>query len=272
MIQGLRVAAAEIRGVRASVARQMVAGVVLAAVAAAAGAGRQHGASPRRACGAPDVLKRFNVTCTRSGVTFESGDTSDRDLVFQRIRVAVPIATGTERMTDGLYDVRLDAGSAVRLRAGATARTPFTLDDKRAEICARAGACGLVFDLTLASTERGPLPLQARGECTPGWGDASDAVPGRLELLGLDRPASRGRRASRRTRGARSARRSACARRSSAPGSPAARAGARRVGPRSSLAMRGCTPGHHRQHDGGDERAVDKPEQQPEPPGERCAA
>ena len=128
MIQGLRVAAAEIRGVRASVARQMVAGVVLAAVAGLLGLAASTAIAAPRLWRA-HVLKRFNVTCTRSGVMFESGDTSDRDLVFQRIRVAVPIAAGTERMTDGLYDVRLDAGSAVRLRAGATARTPFTLDE-----------------------------------------------------------------------------------------------------------------------------------------------
>ena len=181
MIQGVRAAAAEIGGVRAGVARQMVAGVVLAAVAALLGL------AASTAIAAPSlwrahVLARFKVTCTRSGVVFESGDTSDRDLVFQRMRVAVPVAAET----DGLYDVRLDAGSAVRLRAGATARTPFTLDEKRAAACARSGACGIVFDVTLASTERGPLPLQARGECTPGWDDASDAVPGRLEVVGLE--------------------------------------------------------------------------------------
>ena len=99
MIQGVRVAAAEIRGVRASVARQMVAGVVLAAVAGLLGLAASTAIAAPRLWRA-HVLKRFNVTCTRSGVVFESGDTSDRDLVFHRIGVAVPVAAGTEGMTE----------------------------------------------------------------------------------------------------------------------------------------------------------------------------
>jgi hypothetical protein len=80
----------------------------------------------------------------------------------------------------------MNAGSAVRLGAGEAARMPFTVDEKRGDACARAGACRIVFDVTLVSTERGPLPLQARGECSPLWGDASDAVPGSLALVGLE--------------------------------------------------------------------------------------
>ena len=85
--------------------------------------------------------------------------------------------------------VRLDAGSAVQAGWRApSARTPFTPGrDAFADASAREPArARIVFDVTLASTERGPLPLQARGECTPGWGDASAAVPGRLEPLGLE--------------------------------------------------------------------------------------
>jgi hypothetical protein len=179
-IQGVRAAAAELRGVRASVARQVVAGVVLAVVAGLLGLGASTAiAAPGR--WRAHVLKRFNVKCTRSGVVFESADTDDRDLFFHRLGVAVPVAAGTEE----IYDTRLDARSAVRLRAGATARTPFALDETRAAVCARAGGCRIVFEVMLTATERGPLPLQARGECTPGWGDSSDEVPGRLELVNL---------------------------------------------------------------------------------------
>ena len=181
IVHGVRASAAEIRGERLPVGRQMLQGIGLAAFAWLLGLGVAMAiTAPGR--WRAHVLKRFNVTCTRSGVVFESADTDDRELVFRRIGVAVPGAAPTEM----IYDVPLDAGSAVRLTAGASARTPFILDETRAAICARAGACRVVFDVTLASTDRGPLPLQARGECTPGWGDASEAVPGRLELLGLD--------------------------------------------------------------------------------------
>jgi hypothetical protein len=180
VIQGVRAAGDELRGARATVGRQIVAGVMLAAVAGLLGLGASA------AIAAPGlwrahVLKRFTVSCTQNRLVFASADSDDRDLVFNRIGVAVRVAVGTE----GIYDVGLDAGSAVRLLAGASARLPFTLDEKRAAACLRTTACRIVFDVMLASTERGPLPLQARGECTPLWGDISDEVPGTLELVDL---------------------------------------------------------------------------------------
>jgi hypothetical protein len=181
MIGGVRATGAALRGVRATFARQVVAGVGLVAIAGLLGFGIS------KAIAAPGlwrahVLERFNLTCTQSGVMVENGDTSDRDLLFHRLGVAAPLADGTER----IYDARLPNGSVVRVTAGASARVPFVLDETRAAFCARGGRCRVVFDVTLAATDRGPLPLHARGECTPGWGATSDEVPARLTPIDVE--------------------------------------------------------------------------------------
>jgi len=175
MIYGVRATGAALRGVRATFPRQLAAGVGLVAVAAVLGLGISTAiAAPGK--WRAHVLERFNVTCTQSGVMVESGDTSDRDLVFHRLGVAVPSADGTEE----IYDVRLPNGAAVRVIAGASARIPFFLDETRAAVCERSGRCRVVFDVTLAAADRGPLPLHAHGDCTPAWGATSDEVPARL--------------------------------------------------------------------------------------------
>ena len=96
MIQGVRVAAAEIRGVRASVARQVVAGVVLAVVAGLLGLAASTAVVAPRLWRA-HVLKRFNVTCTRSGVVLASGDTSHRESGFPSHRASPSPSPPTQK-------------------------------------------------------------------------------------------------------------------------------------------------------------------------------
>lgn len=175
MIHGVRAAGAELRGKRATFGWQVLAGVGLVAIAALLGLGISA------AIAAPGmwrahVLKRFNVTCTQSGVMVGNGDKSDRDLVFHRLGVAILFADGTEE----IYDARLPNGPAMQVMTGASTRVPFWIDETRAALCASSGRCRVVFDVTLAAMDRGPLPLHARGECTPAWGATSDEVAARL--------------------------------------------------------------------------------------------
>jgi uncharacterized membrane protein YjjB (DUF3815 family) len=182
MIAGVRAAAAENLGRHAERGRQVVTGLLLAAVAATIGV------ATRTAIEAPGwwrarQLRRFSLTCTRTSIVIENRDGADRYANFHRVGIATPSPAGG----DGIQDVRLAGGAKFRLRAETTGRLPFTAPLDVLAACAAGRSCFIVVDVTLESAEdHGPLPLHAIGECTPGWGAQSDEVQGRLTLSEAD--------------------------------------------------------------------------------------
>jgi hypothetical protein len=182
MVSGVRAATAETRGKPVGKARQVGLGFALLAVAVALGA------AARTVAAAPDwwrshVLKRFRVTCTTSGLMIENGGDDDRELVFHRVGMAAATGPGGR---EEIFDVPLASGPVLRLRADTTERLPFGPELGSPDVCREPAGCRFVFDVTIGSTEQGPLPLHAAGECTPVWGEISEPVAGRLELSASD--------------------------------------------------------------------------------------
>jgi hypothetical protein len=181
MVDGVRAANAETHGHHLARRRQVVNGFMLVALVAAVGL------AARTAVAVPGwwrahVLRRFAITCTKGGVMIRSQDADNRALSFHRVAIATASPAGGQ----AIYDVTLPTGPMLRLAPGTTGRLPFTPEPELAARCAAGDACAVVFDVTIDAAEGGPLPLEVAGECTPGWGESSDAVPGRLTLTGSD--------------------------------------------------------------------------------------
>jgi hypothetical protein len=177
MIAGLRASAAEIRGEHPGAGRQLVAAARLLLVALGVGV------ALRTAAAAPSlwhahVLRRFSVTCSRTAISIESRDGEDRDVTIRRVGIVTPARNGGEVT----LDQSLPSGALFRLRAGTTGRVPLQPDPGLLDLCAETGSCRIVFAIAIEATEKGPMPLDAHGECKLGWGAQDTAVQGRLTL------------------------------------------------------------------------------------------
>jgi hypothetical protein len=177
MIVGLRAAAAEVRGEHPGKGRQLATALRLLIVAVGLGVGVRtiaHVPSMWHA----HVLRRFSITCSRTSVAIENGDDEDRDVTIRRVGIAVR----APNVGETIVDAPLAHGAVLRLRAGTTGRVPLEPDPELLLICAESERCRIVFAIAIESTERGPLPLDANGDCKPSWSGPGDDARGSLTL------------------------------------------------------------------------------------------